>query len=405
MKNHSENQAIVVDDIYKSFKLPHEQHSGLKQLLITFFRRKKGYEIQRVLRGVSFEVKKGEFFGIVGRNGSGKSTLLKLIAGIYTPNKGSVKINGSLTPFIELGVGFNPDLTGRENVFLNGALLGFSNDEMKKMYRDIVEFAELERFMDQRLKNYSSGMQVRLAFSIAIRANTDILVLDEVLAVGDNAFQQKCFDYFASLKGGEKTVILVSHSMTSIERFCDRAMLVEKGKVLKIGKSSEIATLYENLFLEDVNDQSVTSKMETSTQKDVSVDVEISQNGRMVKGVAASVPFEIIVAMKNKVRLENINVGINIRNAQGGVVFSTDMRKSHSLIAVKNPRTTKIVFKIENYYTNGGYTVDTFIVNEKSLSDKLLYKKLDVAKFEVIGVRDHVHSLFHPPFEVTVDEE
>ena len=134
MKNHSENQAIVVDDIYKSFKLPHEQHSGLKQLLVTFFRRRKGYEIQQVLRGVSFEVKKGEFFGIVGRNGSGKSTLLKLIAGIYTPNKGSVKINGSLTPFIELGVGFNPDLTGRENVFLNGALLGFSNDEMKKMW-------------------------------------------------------------------------------------------------------------------------------------------------------------------------------------------------------------------------------------------------------------------------------
>src|SRR6185369_1020349 len=157
------------------------------------------YERQQVLKQVSFEIKKGEFFGIVGRNGSGKSTLLKLLAGIYVPDKGYIQVNGSLTPFIELGVGFNPELTGRENIFLNGALLGFDHKKVESIYDSIVDFAELHRFMDQKLKNYSSGMQVRLAFSIAIQAKTDILVLDEVLAVGDADFQRKCLQYFTQL--------------------------------------------------------------------------------------------------------------------------------------------------------------------------------------------------------------
>lgn len=236
--------AIVVKDLYKSFKLPHEQHNGIKQRVINGFKGKKGYEVQKVLKDISFEVKKGEFFGIVGRNGSGKSTLLKLLAGIYTPDKGLVQVNGSLTPFIELGVGFNPELTGRENVFLNGALLGFSHQEMESMYGEIVGFSELEDFMDQKLKNYSSGMQVRLAFSIAIRANTDILVLDEVLAVGDASFQQKCYDYFNSLKENKKTVILVTHDMSAVSRFCDRALYIDEGKITLIGSTRTISDRY-----------------------------------------------------------------------------------------------------------------------------------------------------------------
>jgi len=192
--------AIRVEKVSKIFRLPHEKNSSIKSTVVNFYKRKKGYELQKALENVNFEIKKGEFFGIVGRNGSGKSTLLKLLAGIYTPTKGQVHVRGTLTPFIELGVGFNPELTGRENVYLNGALLGFSRKEMQAMYQDIVDFAEIERFMDQKLKNYSSGMQVRLAFSIAIRAQSDILLIDEVLAVGDAAFQQKCFDYFEELK-------------------------------------------------------------------------------------------------------------------------------------------------------------------------------------------------------------
>lgn len=236
--------AIKVDGVSKSFKLPHEKSGSIKGVLVGWRNRKRGYENQHVLDDISFDVKKGEFFGIVGRNGSGKSTLLKLISQIYTPDKGTITVNGKLTPFIELGVGFNPELSGRDNVYLNGALLGFGRSEIEKMYDEIVEFAELERFMDQKLKNYSSGMQVRLAFSIAIRANNDILVLDEVLAVGDAAFQQKCVDYFMQLRKEKKTVILVTHDMSAVQRFCTRAMFVRDGKMLAIGDPEDVANAY-----------------------------------------------------------------------------------------------------------------------------------------------------------------
>ncbi len=239
--------AIRVKDLHKSFKLPTERAWGLKQAIFNRLKGIKGYKTQKVLRGIDFEVKKGEFLGIVGRNGSGKSTLLKVMSGIYVPQKGEVDIYGTLVPFIELGVGFNPELTGRENVYLNGALLGFSNEEITEMYDEIVNFAELKDFMDQKLKNYSSGMQVRLAFSIAVRARGDILILDEVLAVGDAAFQQKCNDYFASLHGNQ-TVILVTHSMENITKFCDRAILIENGKIIKEGEPKMVAEAYKALW-------------------------------------------------------------------------------------------------------------------------------------------------------------
>lgn len=241
-RNNEKDVAVSVKNLSKDFRLPHESNNSIKGKLINF--NKRGYEIQNVLRNISFDVRKGDFFGIVGCNGSGKSTLLKIISGIYTPTKGEIKINGKLTPFIELGVGFNPELSGRDNVFLNGALLGFSRKEMEKKYDDIVKFAELERFMDQKLKNYSSGMQVRLAFSIAIQADTDILVLDEVLAVGDEAFQQKCFQYFADLKKRKKTVILVTHDMSSVKKFCTKSMLIDKGKIVEFGSPEQVANKY-----------------------------------------------------------------------------------------------------------------------------------------------------------------
>ncbi len=245
---HSDNDiAIQVSDLHKSFQLPTEKASGLKQAIFNRLRGIKGFKEQKVLKGLNFEIKKGEFVGIVGRNGSGKSTLLKTLAGIYYPKKGEIIIDGNLIPFIELGVGFNPELTGRENVYLNGALLGFSRKEMDNLYDEIWDFAELKDFQDQKLKNYSSGMQVRLAFSIAIRAKGDILLLDEVLAVGDAAFQQKCNDYFESLRG-KQTVILVTHSMENIIKFCDRAILIENGKITLDGDPKTVAKAYKNLW-------------------------------------------------------------------------------------------------------------------------------------------------------------
>ena len=239
--------AISVKNLHKSFRLPTERSFGLKQAIFNRLRGIKGYKEQKVLKGLNFDIKKGEFVGIVGRNGSGKSTLLKILAGIYYPEKGEITINGNLVPFIELGVGFNPELTGRENVYMNGALLGFSNEEMDKMYDEIWKFAELEQFQDQKLKNYSSGMQVRLAFSIAIRARGDILLLDEVLALGDAAFQEKCNEYFASLHGSQ-TVILVTHSMENVKKFCDRAILIEDGKIKDEGDPKKVADEYIKLW-------------------------------------------------------------------------------------------------------------------------------------------------------------
>lgn len=244
--------AVRIKDLTKSFKIPLEASSGIKQKLINVLKGRKGYRRFTPLKNVSFEIEAGDFFGIVGRNGSGKSTLLKTIAGIYAPDQGLVQVNGKLVPFIELGVGFNPELTGRENIFLNGALLGFSHKEMEAMYDEIVEFAELGDFMEERLKNYSSGMQVRLAFSIAIRAEGDILLLDEVLAVGDAAFQQKCFDYFEKLKKNKQTVIIVTHDMSAVQRFCNRAMIIENGLIKKIGEPSEVADIYTEDNIENL---------------------------------------------------------------------------------------------------------------------------------------------------------
>ena len=236
---------LAVDHVSKSFKLPTEQATGMKQAFINWTKGIKGYRKQQVLKDVSFAVHKGEFFGIVGRNGGGKSTLLKIISQIYYPETGSVKVNGKLVPFIELGVGFNPELTGRENVYLNGSLLGFTSEEVDSMYDDIVEFAELGEFMDQKLKNYSSGMQVRLAFSVAIKAQGDILVLDEVLAVGDEAFQRKCDDFFTEIrKDPSKTVILVTHDMDSVRKYCSRAMMIADGQVEAIGDPETVSQQY-----------------------------------------------------------------------------------------------------------------------------------------------------------------
>lgn len=259
------NIAVKVENVEKSFKLPIESSTSLKRTIVNYFKGVKGYKKQQVLNGVSFDVEKGDFFGILGRNGSGKSTLLKIISQIYNPENGSVTIDGKLVSFIELGVGFNPELTGKENVYLNGAMLGFTTAEVDAMYDDIVEFAELHEFMNQKLKNYSSGMQVRLAFSVAIKAQGDILILDEVLAVGDEAFQRKCNDYFLERKKSGKTTILVTHDMGAVKKYCNKAILIEDGVIKKSGNPFDVANEYSFKNAEvihEVEDQEETKEQE-----------------------------------------------------------------------------------------------------------------------------------------------
>jgi ABC-type polysaccharide/polyol phosphate transport system ATPase subunit len=235
--------AIEVTGVTKTFQLPHQRRTTFKEHFLHPFDRTQ-YERQVALRDVTFAVDEGEFFGIVGANGSGKSTLLKIIAGIYRQDEGDVVVRGQLSPFIELGVGFNSELNARDNVRINGTLLGLSKRELEERFDEIIAFAELERFVDQKLKNYSSGMQVRLAFSIAIQVPFDVLLLDEVLAVGDAAFQEKCFDVFDDIRAAGKTVVFVSHDLGSVTRWCSRALWLEQGCVAQLGDAAEVIERY-----------------------------------------------------------------------------------------------------------------------------------------------------------------
>lgn len=238
--------AIVVDRVSKAFRIPHQQYSTLKERALHPLR-PNTFDVFDALRDVSFSVGQGEFFGIVGRNGSGKSTLLKCLAGIYGVDDGSIRIDGRVSPFIELGVGFNPDLTARDNVLINGVMLGLPRKHAKERFDEVIEFAGLEDFVDLKLKNYSSGMSVRLAFSVAVLVDAEIIIVDEVLAVGDAAFQQKCFEEFQRMKDEGRTIVFVTHDMGMVERFCDRAMLIEKGRIVEMGEPLSIARHYNEL--------------------------------------------------------------------------------------------------------------------------------------------------------------
>ena len=235
--------AISVKNVSKQFSIPHEKISSIKIAFINLFKKNTSEDFY-ALKDVSFEVKKGEFFGILGRNGSGKSTLLKILAGVYTADKGHMHLNGLVSPFLELGIGFNPELSGRDNIYLNATVLGLTEKEIDAKFDSIVAFSELERFIDQKIKNYSSGMQVRLAFAVSIHANREILLMDEVLAVGDSNFQSKCLREFAKYKEQGKTVILVTHDIGTVQRYCNRAMIIRNGEVVMMGSAEEVGDEY-----------------------------------------------------------------------------------------------------------------------------------------------------------------
>mgnify|MGYP000091069917 CR=1 FL=1 len=238
---------LEVNNISMMFNLSTEKVDNLKEYIIKLIKGKLFFHEFYALDNVSFKVKKGEVFGLVGLNGAGKSTLLKIIAGVLKPTKGEVIVRGSMAPLIELGAGFNLQLSARENIFLNGAVLGYSNQFMRERFNDIVDFSELHEFIDVPIKNYSSGMISRLAFSIATLVNPDILIVDEVLSVGDYKFRAKCENRIKELLMNGTTVLLVSHSSQQIEKLCDRVLWLEKGKVKMIGDTKEVLRQYMNL--------------------------------------------------------------------------------------------------------------------------------------------------------------
>jgi ABC-2 type transport system ATP-binding protein len=319
---------IEARGVEKTFRIPTHRIDSFKERMVHPFS-SATYRTLHALRGVSFDIHKGEFFGIVGRNGSGKSTLLKILASIYRADAGSIRMAGRLAPFIELGVGFNPDLTARENVTLNGVMMGLSGREARRRLDAVLDFAELEEFVDLKLKNYSSGMLVRLAFSVMIQAEADILLIDEVLAVGDAAFQQKCRDVFADMKDGGRTIVLVTHDMTAVQRYCHRAMLLDEGEVRFMGEPEEAGRQYLRMNFEK-------RKVKLDGDREVVIVPDFlarvsdawleDANGERVTNIEAEQQIRLNAVIEARQDLPDPGFGIQVNNADGVHVFELAKR-------------------------------------------------------------------------------
>lgn len=242
--------SIIVQEVYKKFKVYYDKSYSLKEKLL-FWKRNK-YEVRWTLKGISFVVKKGEAVGIIGKNGCGKSTLLKLLSRIMYPTKGKIEMNGKVASLIELGAGFHPDMSGRENIYINASIFGLTKKEIDNKLEDIISFSELQDFIDNPIRTYSSGMYMRLAFSVAINVKADILLIDEILAVGDITFQEKCFNKLKEIKNEGTTIVIVSHSLEQIEEFCDKSIWIKDGLIECIGVPKVVHEKYKNFMLKSI---------------------------------------------------------------------------------------------------------------------------------------------------------
>lgn len=319
--------AIIVKNLNKTFFLHDDRKSTLRALFSSFFSQGKTREF-KALNDINFEIKRGEFVGIVGRNGSGKSTLLKILAGIYNSDKGStIKIRGTMVPFLELGVGFNPDLSGRENVFLNGTILGMTRSFLEQKFDEIVDFAELRSFIDVPVKNYSSGMMVRLAFSIAIQSNADVYLLDEILAVGDENFQKKSASVIQRLKKEGKTILYISHNMDSVKAYCDRALLIDRYELKMDGNPYLVTEEYRRINEVAVPEQKVETEKDRWGSRDVEIfKIEIKDdNGKVVNEFTNRGNVNIELSYRiNKEGHNELNFGIGIYRQDGMHITGTN---------------------------------------------------------------------------------
>jgi ABC-type polysaccharide/polyol phosphate transport system ATPase subunit len=364
--------AIVAAGVSKTFRLPHNAPVTLKERALHPFRRIEVEKLQ-ALDDVSFEVAKGEFFGIVGRNGGGKSTLLKLIAGIYQPNGGEIHVEGRLSPFIDLGVGFHPELAARDNIVINCSLLGLTRAEALRRFDSIIEFAELERFVDLKLKNYSSGMQVRLAFSTAIQVDADILLLDEVLAVGDWRFQAKCFEVFRQMKRDGRTIVLVTHSMDIVRRFCDRALFIDRGAVQSLGDTDEVVDHYMAAMRQRGAATGQSGWAETGHYGDGTAEVMEAwfedSSGTRAANLRQGERFAICAEVRFHSAMREPVFGFHLRNERGDTVLSLntgrDKSEKHSFEAGER---ASFRLELDNVLTVGRYFADPLVAHNDMLS-------------------------------------
>jgi ABC-type polysaccharide/polyol phosphate transport system ATPase subunit len=378
-----EAEPVVIEarGVSKSFRLSVNKISSLKEMITTFSQ--SDYKELRALQDVSFDVRRGEFFGIVGRNGSGKSTLLKVLASIYSADAGTVRMAGRLAPFIELGVGFNPELTARENVELNGVMMGLERREARGRLGAVLEFAELEEFVDMKLKNYSSGMLVRLAFSVMIQSDAEILLIDEVLAVGDAAFQQKCADVFHEMRDSERTVILVTHDMGAVEHYCHRAMLLHDGEVRAVGDPGEVARKYLRLNFESAPSSGGDSLGEVA---DIVVEDAWLEDasGARATNVEKGKELRFCADLEAKRDVEGPTFGFSLANADGVEVTGFGVPVDELPERVSAGQRLQIRATVENRLAPGRYIVRCWVHRNRNLSDIVLYSP-HVLDFVVFG--------------------
>jgi ABC-type polysaccharide/polyol phosphate transport system ATPase subunit len=379
--------AVVVDGLSKTFRLPHQRYSTLKERVL-HPRASRTYDELRAVQDVSLEIADGEFFGIVGRNGSGKSTLLKCLAGIYRADAGEAFVRGRVSPFIELGVGFNPELTARDNVIINAIMLGLTRKEARARFDEIIAFAELEEFLDLKLKNYSSGMSVRLAFSTAIQVDADVIIVDEVLAVGDAAFQQKCLDAFHRLKAAGKTIIFVTHDMSAVERFCDRAMLLERGRVMAIGEPRTIARAYNELNFGRMPDIERSGERAGDHEKAEIVDAWFEDRaGERVTAIAQGEPITICVEIRFHAPLDTPLLAVHLRNEVRHTIFGTSTDTLGRPTGTWEPGEHAVMrVRMENWLAPGRYTLTPTVARPDRANDVLDLRE-DLAHIVVHGTR------------------
>ena len=382
---------MIVRGVSKTFRIPHLQVHTLKERILHPLRFRDFDEL-RAVRDVSFEIQRGEMFGIVGRNGSGKSTLLKCLAGIYRVDEKAgqteLAVRGRLSPFIELGVGFNPDLTAYDNVIINAIMLGLTRKEARDRFDEIIAFAELEEYLDLKLKNYSSGMYVRLAFSVAVQVDADVLLIDEVLAVGDSAFQQKCFDQFYRLRAEGKTIVFVTHDMGAVSRLCDRAMLMERGRIVCLGDPDRVAREYHELNfgrLPDAKDDRDEQRHGDRRAEIVDAWVE-DDTGKRTGAVAQREPFSLCMNVVFHEDLEDPLFGFRLTNEQRQIVVSVRTDFEHGPTGrFASGQHSVIRMRLTNLLAPGRYSF-TPGVARAGLGDDALDIRDDYTSFIIHGL-------------------
>jgi ABC-2 type transport system ATP-binding protein len=382
--------AIDVREVEKTFRIPVHRIDSFKERMVHPLASNE-YRVLEALRKVSFDVHRGEFFGIVGRNGSGKSTLLKILASIYRADGGSIRMAGRVAPFIELGVGFNPDLTARENVTLNGVMMGLSRRQADAMLDAVLDFAELEEFVDLKLKNYSSGMLVRLAFSVMIQSDADVLLIDEVLAVGDAAFQQKCRDVFREMRDSGRTVVLVTHDMTAVQRYCHRAMLLDEGRLTYLGDPEEAGRQYLRMNFAR-REAGKAGAPEITLVPDFLARVREAwiedENGERIENIEAGQPIRLNAELEARQELTNPRFTVQFNNADGMPVFDLEnaLGDDEQPVRIAAGSTTRISLSVEeNPLMPGRYVVACWLGMLRN-EEETATQAMNLLEFVVFGV-------------------